>query len=687
MPRVDWPDAIFALKTFGAAMLALWIAFSADLPQPSWAMLTVLVVSQPIAGMVAAKAIYRVVGTFVGACMAVLMVATLADAPPFFLLALALWVGLCTGVSVLLRDAPESYGAMLSGYTAAIIGVPAALAPLTVFDTAVARCLEITLGILCGTLVSQLILPRTAGRQLLDAIDRTVDALRRFAADTLVAEDDSAKGLADRRSLVADAVNLDNLRVFATFDTPAVRRASSGASALQRQVLTMISMLVSIHDRLAILRTLDLPAAQPMRAVLARGSLLLDPETGPPPGPVRREAVETVRREAAALRPDLAAMRQDPRLILVRNILKRFDDVLVLQRRIRRLRDAVHAGRRVGPGGRAASVRYREPILALVAGAISATAVLVASARWIGTAWANGGSAVVFAAVICSIMAALDDPAAAAGGFLRMTTLSAILSGLALFAVLPLVNDFAGLTAVLALFYIPFGMIMALPRIGTSVMPLGLNFTALLAISNTTPPSEFDVFANGALGLIGGICVGILMFRLLRPLGVAWAIERIHGAILRDLARLSRSGAPGRDAFEATMFDRVNALFARLDTADPQQRATLQGALAALRIGLNILALRRAAADLPAPLRGRVQETLGVLARHFSLLARGKRGELPSGPASGAMAALREQGEGEASEMALLTIAAIRATLDRHAEFFRAQRTPLALEIPEEAHA
>ncbi|WP_406855464.1 FUSC family protein [Alsobacter sp. KACC 23698] len=675
------------MKTFSAAMLALWVAFAADLPQPSWAMLTVLVVSQPIAGMVAAKALYRVVGTLVGAVMAVLMVAALADAPPFFLVALAVWVGLCTGVSVLLRDAPSSYGAMLSGYTAAIIGVPAAMAPLTVFDTATARCLEITLGILCGTVVSQVILPRTAGDQLRAAADRTIEAVRRFAADTLRADEDSAQGLADRRAMVADAVSLDNLRVFARFDTPAMRAASHGASALQRRILTLMSMLISLHDRIALMRTIDLPGAPALRALLEKAAGLLDPRTGPPPGAERRQLVAELRDAIARATPDLPAMQRDPRLILSRNMLARLDDVLTLQGRIGRLRDAVFAGRRVGAGPGVGSVRYREPILALVGGAISTTSVLAASALWIGTGWPSGGSAVVFAAVICSIMAPLDDPAAAAGAFLRSTVASAVLAGVALFGVLPLVDDFAGLAAVLAIFFVPFGMLLGLPRIGASATPLGLNFTALLGLANSTPLADFAAFANSALGLLAGIGVGILTFRLLRPLGVAWTVERIHAATLRDLARLAKVGTPAhRDRFEGVMFDRINALFSRLDPAAPVQRAVVQGVLAALRIGLNIVALRQAASALPEPQRRLIDAALTALARHFRRLAGGAQDELPSAPATAAMAALLQDGEGGAAEAALVTISAIRATLDRHSDFFRAQQ-PLVAQIPVEAPA
>ena len=39
MPRF-W-DVVFSLKTFAAAMLALWIALMADLPNPYWSVAAV----------------------------------------------------------------------------------------------------------------------------------------------------------------------------------------------------------------------------------------------------------------------------------------------------------------------------------------------------------------------------------------------------------------------------------------------------------------------------------------------------------------------------------------------------------------------------------------------------------------------------------------------------------------------
>jgi len=124
-----WRDGMFSLKTFIAAMLALFIAFRLNLSQPSWSVTTVYIVSQPFSGMVLAKSLYRMLGTSIGAVMSLVFVALFSNTPELFCLALALWIGLGTFVTIYLRDAPQAYVGMLSGYSAAIIGLPAALAP------------------------------------------------------------------------------------------------------------------------------------------------------------------------------------------------------------------------------------------------------------------------------------------------------------------------------------------------------------------------------------------------------------------------------------------------------------------------------------------------------------------------------------------------------------------------------
>jgi hypothetical protein len=126
---------IFSVNCWLATILALFIAFSLDLKSPAWAMTTVYPTSQPLSGVMRAKAVYRAIGTCIGGVAMVAIVPNLVNAPELTTLAIILWVALCVFVSLLDRT-PRSYMFVLAGYTAALIGFPSVLAPgLRYFQT------------------------------------------------------------------------------------------------------------------------------------------------------------------------------------------------------------------------------------------------------------------------------------------------------------------------------------------------------------------------------------------------------------------------------------------------------------------------------------------------------------------------------------------------------------------------
>ena len=140
-----WPglnEWVFSLKTFAAAMAALYIAMAIGLDRPYWAMTSVYIVAQPLSGPLRSKAVFRLIGTVIGATAALLMVPNLVNAPEILSAALALWVGFCLYIALLDRT-PRSYLFMLAGYTAAplagkvisriapLLGVPNNAPPVT----------------------------------------------------------------------------------------------------------------------------------------------------------------------------------------------------------------------------------------------------------------------------------------------------------------------------------------------------------------------------------------------------------------------------------------------------------------------------------------------------------------------------------------------------------------------------
>ncbi len=185
LPRVALftrDEIIYSLKSFAAAMLALYLASRAGLPNTFWSLLTVYVVSQPLAGMVRSKAVYRLCGTFIGSTATVFIIPTLSNAPVLLSLAMAIWVSICLFISLLDRT-PRSYTFMLAGYTAALIGFPSVQTPDLIFNTAVTRVEEICLGILCATLVHSVVLPAGLSASVMGLLDKTLTDTRRWLTD------------------------------------------------------------------------------------------------------------------------------------------------------------------------------------------------------------------------------------------------------------------------------------------------------------------------------------------------------------------------------------------------------------------------------------------------------------------------------------------------------------------------
>src|SRR5262249_39909959 len=207
LKKPEWLDhqtavgLTFAVKTFAASLLALYIAFWAGLDDPRWAFLTVFVVSQPDSGLVLAKSFYRILGTIAGVLVAIALVFGLAQYGELFVAALAVWICFCNFGARAVRNF-ASYGFQLAGYTAAIVGIPAALNPSGAYPLVVARFTEILLGIVCAALVSRLFLVRELSPKLIELVRALTRRAERFATVLLDPGTDRELVAAERAELV-----------------------------------------------------------------------------------------------------------------------------------------------------------------------------------------------------------------------------------------------------------------------------------------------------------------------------------------------------------------------------------------------------------------------------------------------------------------------------------------------------
>jgi uncharacterized membrane protein YccC len=251
--EISFRPIIFSINCFLATILTMFIAFSLDLKSPGWAMTTVYLTSQPISGVMGAKATYRAAGTFIGGVAMVAIVPNLVDASELTTISIILWVTLCLYIALLDRT-PRSYMFVLSGYTAALIGFPSVLAPETVFDTAVSRVEEITIGVICAALVRSLIFPKSALSALEAKLQSALADARVWIADGLT-RDPTPQVELERRRIAGDITELYLLGTTLRFDTSPRHPDIGTIRAFDRKIVALLPLLSAIEDRLAVLRS------------------------------------------------------------------------------------------------------------------------------------------------------------------------------------------------------------------------------------------------------------------------------------------------------------------------------------------------------------------------------------------------------------------------------------------------
>jgi uncharacterized membrane protein YccC len=560
-------DLLFALRNMIAGGVALYLAFCFDLQQPQWALTTVFIVGQSTSGMVLAKGAYRLVGTFVGAMVSIAMIGVLGQAPLLFLLCMALWLAFCTTGASLLRN-HASYGFVLAGYTTAIIALPATAVPLGVFDEAVARCQEISLGILCASIASTILWPRRVEQVLAVQARAAWQAGIRAAASELLGND-QRKGLLEALSRL---VAVDSQRDHAWFEGPKGRRRSQALRVLSRDLLGLLRAARGVARQRMMLD--ETAAVVPLIEAVA--------------GALQQERLE----DLSELSQRLGLALQDPRLgqeahfclMQLAQVLRLIDlGALTLV--------AVEEGR-VPPGAPGAMSWHRDIEQGVLGGLRSALAFLAVAAFWILTAWPSGLGAVSICGVVLSLFAARENPSASSLNFLKGIALSIPVAGVVRFALLPGFEGFALLCLALGVPLFVASLCMSRPTLAATASAFCIFFVNNVGPSNVMT-YDFAAFLNKAIATLVGVGIAVVVFRLIQLNPGEHHYRRMFKASLFDLAQLtSRPLEQAESWFGGRMADRLIRLSRYSETLPADRRAHWDNGLLGLDLGDELLELR-----------------------------------------------------------------------------------------------
>jgi len=237
--------------------------------------------------------------------------------------------------------------------------------------------------------------------------------------------------------------------------------------------------------------------------------------------------------------------------------------------------------------------------IALQSALAAAIAIGICCVFWIITAWPQGGTAAMMAAVFSCFFSTLDNPAAPMRVFLRYTIYSIPISAFYLLVALPSVHTFEMLAMVIFPVVFVLSALAIRPAYALKAMALLFGVLGTFALMDVNQ-ATLDIYLNSITGQLAGTAVAALVASLFRTISAERAVLRIQNANRQDLATLAstRRGTI-TPHLTSRMLDRVGLLQTRLPAESRKARQEAPDPLLALRVGNDIAVLQNALQSLP----------------------------------------------------------------------------------------
>jgi uncharacterized membrane protein YccC len=588
--------ALFALRTIVAGLLTLYLAFLFDLEQPKWSIMAVVIVSQPLGGMALARSFGQVIGTTLGAVVAVLIMAIFPQAPLPFILTLALWLALCTAGGTLLRYT-SSQAFVLSGYTAVVVALLAVPDQDGTFLLAVTRVTETLLAVACVCVVSLLTArPEAVARDYFAKIDQVIKLLATHAAAVIRTEESEADFHRRQMQLLGAISALEG--------APRLRSANGLVQLLGNQLVLLTSRLTALRHQRQLLAE-RWKGALPEEIQRLRGEELAFLDELALQG---RSLSTEARHHFAALqqRFDDQAYKAEQLTETMPATLRslawslRWEQARMLEQlgQILELSDAIQEGRAASSMFRGQENPLHLDFTLAAMNAIRAfTALLVAGLIWIETAWDGARGGMIVAGILCSLMATFPRPLLASQSFARGLGLALVVSALYLFLLIPMISDFELLALLLTplLYAVAVGL-SSPPTTGTGI---GLGLTTMLLLG----PQNTEIGQNSAIqwfefagSYICAAALALSVYALIFPFRPDLRMRRLFNENREQVYALLKTPATDEQqfAFESRMVDRLTMMLGLLPaTNDKQSSELFEVSLGCMALGVALNQLRQ----------------------------------------------------------------------------------------------
>ncbi|NCI78272.1 FUSC family protein [Acinetobacter kanungonis] len=567
-------DLVFAVKTFIAMLLALFIAFSLDLTYPMWAAGTVIIVAHPYAGMVSSKAVYRLLGTFIGGIVAIVLTPQFIDLPIFFTLVLAGWVGVCLYISLLDRT-PRSYVFMLAGYTTVMVVCSSinSISTHSVFDMALGRILEISVAVLCSAVVSSTLFPVHLGSLLQKRVQKTLDDTRQVFRRILTDPEHSSSYTQLLAGITRDTSDIHALAVHLNYERSALQGMTKSLQELLHQVSMTVANLVAMSERIAQLDQIDTRYRQVLPLLHEHVLQFLQSQQHVQAEQLK-QLPDSFEQDFAAL-SDLATAEQQTALNALKMDIRHFMENVVT---IKCLWDLIQRGdKRIPEQIVTLTTSYpslhRDHGVAVRSAVAASIATIISFLLWIYSGWHAGYMMAQLTAVSVCILSGLDNPVPALRLFVRGSVYAAFITMFYAFVIMPEVHEFWQLAFVLAPLSLYLLSMFPNPPLMGLALPMLINFIMSLNLQNRYSTDAVLLMDTAMAGVVGPIIsiLAIYFIRAMSPETSANRILALHYKAMRE-ALFIPYGVQFRIHLRS-MLDRIGVLNTKLVQSEHIKRA------------------------------------------------------------------------------------------------------------------
>ena len=593
-------DLIFACKTFVAGMLALFISFELDLINPMWSIGTVMIIANPYSGMVSSKCVYRLIGTVAGAVIALLLTPHFINTPWLFTVILSLWVGFALYVSLLDRT-PRSYVFMLAGYSTAMIVYNAItyIDTYNIFDIAVARVLEISVGVISSAVVSATFFPVHVGAMIKQRVNKTLNDLE-ATFEKLIAVQETPENYTQVLSVITrDASDIHALAVHLAYEKGELKGMTKPLQEMLHQVSLVVANLVALSQRVKQLEHLHLVnlvshldmLRQHTVTFLKQEKSLVPADLQTLPIVFEEDFAELISKATSEQKVVLAALKMDVRHFIA-NILA-----------VKLLWQQIQQGNKEIPIEiTAITTKYpslhRDHGIAIRGGISAVLITFIVTAAWILSGWKAGFMMAQMGAITACILTALDNPVPVLRIFIWGSIVSAGLVFLYAFGIFPHVTHFWQLALVLFPVFLVAVTMMANQMLMPVGMVLGINTMMGLNLHNKYSMDAVS-YLDSSFAMVLGVLVSLIVIDLVRAVSPDTSATRIltlHYQAMRQALNLSY-GSEFKIHLRS-MLDRVGVLNTKM-VQNPQVKISIQNALIESSSIIDLVRLQEISQKLP----------------------------------------------------------------------------------------